>query len=64
MHSVGRGAVGLWHCIRLAIQDGKLAASAGTKNLLSADGCVVDLRGRLDVVDGALTSLVIAGEAP
>ena len=41
-----------------------LPAGAGSDDLLAADGGVIDLRRLLNVVDGALPSLVVAGEAP
>lgn len=48
----------------LSNQDGVLPAGSGTDNLLSADSSVVNRRGRRDVFNGALASLVVAREAP
>lgn len=47
-----------------AYNDGELPASICTNNTFPANGRVVDNGGRVNVVNGALASLVVAGKAP
>ena len=64
MGSVDLGAVGQRCRVRLPVEHRELATCSGADNLLPADSSVVDLRRCLDVLDCALASLVVAGEAP
>lgn len=45
-------------------QHGELTTSAGTNNMLAANGAVVNVGWLLNVVDCALTGLVVAAESP
>lgn len=57
-------AVGSGHVFGQANEDGKLSTGAGSNNLLVSGGSVVDKGRDMDVVDGALASLVVARKAP
>lgn len=57
-------AVGSGHVLGQANEDRELSTSAGGNNLLVSGGSVVDKGRDMDVVDGALASLVVARKAP
>ncbi len=56
--------IGLGSVLRLAEENRELASSASNHDLLAADGGVIDQSRLLDVLNGSLASLVVAGEAP
>jgi hypothetical protein len=60
MNAVCLDAVRLGGIVGLAKDDRVLASSTGADNLLATDGGVVDKGGSMDIVDGALTGLVVA----
>jgi hypothetical protein len=64
VNAIGLGAICRGGLLSLAEEDRVLSTSACSDDLLAADGGVINNGGGVDVVDGALAGLVVAGEAP
>lgn len=64
VHTVRLGPVGGGRIFSLAHKHRVLATGASANDFLATDGGVVDQCRRLNLVDSALTGLVVAGEAP